>query len=265
MRPVLVASISGILYALIAELQLLHVSSPPPPSRMQDIVGYYVQYGEVLRRVQLLGGFGTLFLLVFLSGLWTYLRRLQGRPSLLTTGVAAAGVVVVSMSLITNALSLANAFSAGRVEDADRMQLLQNFANTTDILMSLPIAAVVAFSSAILIRGLPASRWIGLTGFPVAALLAFRTLTVAGGPALPFPPIYPAWFEALAISMAVGELRGRSAAFDGMTLQAAAGSLSDGSTWAPCAARMLKSRWRSCNSRIRNWTSSRWRSINRRT
>jgi len=265
MRPVLGASISGILYALIAELQLLYVSSPPPPSRTQDIVGYYVQYGEVLRRMQLLGGFETLFLLVFLSGLWTYLRRVQGRPSLLSTGVASAGVVVVSMSLITNALSLASALSAGRVEDIDRMQLLQNFASTTDILMSLPIAGVVAFTSAILIRGLPVSRWIGLTGFPVAALLAFRTLTVAGAPALPFLPLYPAWFEALAISMAVGELRGRSAAFDGMTLRAAAASLSDGSTWAPCAARMLKSRWSSCNSRIRDWTSSRWRSINRRT
>jgi len=208
MRPVLIASISGILYALIAELPLLPLSPPAPPSRMQDIVGYYVQYGDVLRMMQLFGGFGAMLLLVFLLGLATYLRRLQDRPSSLSAGVVTAGVAVVTMNLIANAASLSIVLNAGRVKNTAQIQLLHDFANATDILMSLPIAVVVAFASWILVRGQRADRWIGLTGFPVAALLAFRALAVGGGPTLPFPPLYPVWFEALAISMAVRELRG---------------------------------------------------------
>jgi hypothetical protein len=235
---------------------------------MQDIVDYYVQYGEALRTMQLVGSVGAMFLLVFLLGLGTYLRRLQDRPSLLTTGVVTAGVAVVTMNLIANAASLSIVLNAGRVEDTARIQLLHDFAKTTDVLMSLPIAAVVAFTSGILVRGQHASRWIGLTGFPVAALLAFRVLAVGGGPALPFPPLYPAWFEALAISMVVrelGGLRGTRAASDGMTWQMPAASHSEGSTPAPYSVRRLKSRSSSCSSRMRDWTSSRWRSINCRT
>ncbi len=73
--------------------------------------------------------------------------------------------------------------------------------------MSLPLAAVVALTSWILLRNQHAIRWIGLLGLPVAALLSFRTATVVGGPELLFPPLYPAWFEVLAIGIAVGELR----------------------------------------------------------
>jgi hypothetical protein len=175
---------------------------------MQDIVDYYVQYGDALRTMQLAGSVGAMFLLVFLLGLGAYLRRLQDRPSPLTAGVVTAGVAVVAMILIANAASLLIVLNAGRVEDTARIRLLQDFARTTDVLMSLPIAAVVALTSGILVRGQHASRWIGLTGCPVVALLAFRALAVGGAPALPFPPLYPAWFEALAISMAVRELRG---------------------------------------------------------
>jgi len=164
MRPVLIASISGILYALIAELPLLPLSPPAPPSRMQDIVGYYIQYGDVLRTMQLIGGFGSMLLLVFLLGLATYLRRLQDRPSSLSAGVVTAGVAVVTMNLIANAASLSIVLNAGRVENTAQIQLLHDFANATDILMSLPIAVVVAFASWILVRGQHADRWIGLAG-----------------------------------------------------------------------------------------------------
>jgi hypothetical protein len=175
---------------------------------MQDIVDYYVHYGDVLRTMQLIGDFGAMFLLVFLLGLRTYLRRRQDRPSLLTTGVVTAGMAVVSMSLIANAANLSVELNAGRVEANANLQLLHDFANATEVLMSLPLAAVVAFTSVILVRGQHGSRWIGLTGFPVAALLEFRALAVGGGPTLLFPRLYPVWFEALAISMAVRELRG---------------------------------------------------------
>src|SRR6266851_2621592 len=116
MRPVLLASISGILYGLIAEPPLLPLSPPSPPYGTHDIVEYYVRYGEVLRTTQLFGGIGAIFLLVFLSGLGIYLRRLQDRPSPLTTGVVTAGVAVVNMNLIANAASLSIVLRAGRLE-----------------------------------------------------------------------------------------------------------------------------------------------------
>ena len=133
----------------INALPLLPLSPAAPLSRMQDIVDYYVQYGEALGTMLVVGSVGAMFLLVFLLGLGTYLRRLQDRPSLLTTGVVTAGVAVVTMNLIANAASLSIVLNAGRVEDIARIQLLHDFAKTIDVLMSLPIAAVVAFTSGI--------------------------------------------------------------------------------------------------------------------
>src|SRR5260221_519249 len=122
----------------INALPLLPLSPPAPPSRMQAIVDYYVQYGEALGTMLVVGSVGAMFLLVFLLGLGTYLRRLQDRPSLLTTGVVTAGVAGRPKKLIANAASLSIVLNAGRVEDTARMQLLHDFAKTIDVLMSLP-------------------------------------------------------------------------------------------------------------------------------
>ncbi len=199
----LVSSASGILFALSAELPLLPLAPPAPTFGTHDIIDYYVRYGEVLRTNQLVGCFGAMFFLVFLAGLRVHLQRLQCTPSLLTLVAITAGVVAATMSLTANAASLSIVVNAGQVQETAAIELLHDFANATDVLTSLPLAIVVGCASAILVHRKHASRWIGLAGFPVAALLTFRVLALGGGPALPFPPLYPAWFEALAISMVV--------------------------------------------------------------
>jgi hypothetical protein len=208
-RSMLVASISGILYALIAEIPLLTLSPPAPLSGTQAIVDYYVRYREVLPALQLMGSFGAMFLLVFLSGLSAYLGRLEGSPLLVKIGNGTAGTVVAALSLLANAATLSIVLNAGRAESAPAIQLLHDFTNATQILMLVPLAVVVGSTSWVLVRSQLAIRWIGIAGLPVAALLIFRALTVAGVPELPFPPVYPAWFEALAIGTAVSEMRAR--------------------------------------------------------
>src|SRR5258708_29360730 len=97
----------------INALPLLPLSPAAPLSRMQDIVDYYVQYGEALGTMLVVGSVGAMFLLVFLLGLGTYLRRLQDRPSLLTTGVVTAGVAACDINTIANAGAHAPCVSAG--------------------------------------------------------------------------------------------------------------------------------------------------------
>jgi hypothetical protein len=200
------------LYALIAEIPLLTLSPPAPPSGTQAIVEYYVRYREVLPALQLTGSFGAMFLLVFLSGLSAYLGRLGGSPLLVRIGIPTAGTVVAALSLLANAATLSIVLNAGRAESASAIQLLHDFTNATEVLMLLPLAVVVGSTSWILVRSQRAIRWIGIAGLPVAALLMFRALAVAGAPELPFPPVYPAWFEALAICIAVSEIRARRSA-----------------------------------------------------
>jgi hypothetical protein len=194
------------LYALIVELAALAPGHPVPTAGMQDITPYYIRYAAVLCTMQLFESLGAMFLLVFISGLATHLRRLEGRTSVLTTAAVTAGVTVASLSLITSAATLSIVLNAGRMQGSGVLQWLHDFVNATDVVMSLPLAVVVASISGILVRGQHLIHWIGLAGLAVAGLLAFRSLAVVGAPVLPFPPLYPAWFEALAIVLAVRAL-----------------------------------------------------------
>ena len=107
-------------------------------------------------------------------------------------GVVTAGTVVATMTVVTSATTLSIMLNVGRADNSAAIQLLNDLTNETEVLMSLPIAAVVALTSWILLRNQHAIRWIGLVGLPVAALFSFRTAAVVGGPELPFPPLYPA-------------------------------------------------------------------------
>jgi len=164
---------------------------PAPTSGPEDLAAYYIQHGEALRQVQLIGGLGAVCLLLFVSGLGRTLGRLQGTPSQLAVGVVLAGVAVASMSLTANAATLSIVLNDGRVENPGVVQTLHDFTNSIEILMSLPLAVVVALTSWVLVRGHGAVHWIALVGIPMAVLLVFRTTAVAGWPALPFPPLYP--------------------------------------------------------------------------
>ena len=133
-------------------------------------------------------------------------RAANGSESVLPTAAFTAGVTVASLRLITSAATLSIVLNAGRMQESGVLQWLRDFMNATDVLMSLPLAMVVASISGILVRGQHLIHWIGLAGLAVAGLLAFRPLAVVGAPVLPFPPLYPAWFEALAIVLAVRAL-----------------------------------------------------------
>jgi len=194
------------LYALIVEVAALAPGHPMPAAGMQDIAPYYLRYAAVLRTMQPFESLGAMLLLVFISGLATHLRRLEGRSSVLTTAAVTAGVTVASLRLITSAATLSIVLNAGRMPESGVLQWLHDFMNASDVLMSLPLAVVVVSISGILVRGQHRIHWIGLAGLPVAGLLAFRSLAVVGAPVLPFPPLYPAWFEALAIVIAVRAL-----------------------------------------------------------
>src|SRR5258708_27684585 len=87
-----VPRIDGSAAACIAinALPLLPLSPAAPLSRMQDIVDYYVQYGEALGTMLVVGSVGAMFLLVFLLGLGTYPAP-TARPSVSTNDGSSHG------------------------------------------------------------------------------------------------------------------------------------------------------------------------------
>jgi uncharacterized membrane protein len=119
--------------------------------------------------------------------------------------VTLAGVTVAAMGLMMNAVAISIGLNAARIEDGAVIQLFNDVSGATEILMSLPLSAIVAFTSWALLKDHGAMRWIGLAGLLVAALLVIRSLVLVGGPRLPFPPLYPLWFEVLAVGVAIRE------------------------------------------------------------
>ena len=142
-------------------VELSMLTVPPPNSQYRNM-----QIGDT---------FAFVFLLVFVSVLGARVLR-AGRGSYpLAIAAGVGGVAAAAMSLTTNAV--------------------------TEILMSLPLSLVVAVTAWVLLRASGASRWIGLAGFVVGGLLVVRSLAFIGVPALPFPPLYPVWFEVVGVTL----------------------------------------------------------------
>ena len=142
-------------------VELSMLMVPPPNSEYRII-----QIGDT---------FALVFLLVFVSALGARVLR-AGRGSYpLAIAAGVGGVAAAVMSLTTNPV--------------------------TEILMSLPLSLVVAVTSWVLLQASGPWLWVGLAGFIVAGLLVVRSLAFIGVPALPFPPLYPVWFEVVGVSL----------------------------------------------------------------
>jgi hypothetical protein len=144
---------------------------------------------------------------MFVLGLRAWLARVQRLSCVVANTVAVAGATATTLSLTVNVVNISLVLNVGRNQDAVLFQFLSEFMSVTDSLISVRISLMVALTSWALLQNGGALRWIGWAGLFVAALLVVRGLVLLGGPARPFPPLYPAWFEALGITIAVRAIR----------------------------------------------------------
>ena len=201
-----VVGLSGALYALAVEVSNL-LGSTISAAGYQQPAAYYAAYHEVMPVAHFFGAFGSVVELVFVVGLRAWLARVQPVSFVVVNGVALAGATAASLSLTVNAVDLSLPLYAGRIQDALLLRVLSDFTSATDSLITLPISLLIALTSWALLQNGGALRLIGWAGLFVARLLVVRSLVLIGGPTLPFPPLYPAWFEALGITIAIRAAR----------------------------------------------------------
>jgi hypothetical protein len=201
-----VVGLSGALYALAVEVSNL-LGSTISSAAYQQPAAYYAARHEAVHVAHFVGAFGSVVEFVFVVGLRAWLARVQRGSYVVVNGVALAGVTAASLGLTVNSVDLSQALNADQFPDALLFLSLSDFTSATDSLISLPISLVVALTSWALLQNGSALRWIGWAGLFVAALLVVRSLILIGGPPLPFPLLYPAWFEALGITIAIRAAR----------------------------------------------------------
>jgi hypothetical protein len=154
----LVAGLSGTLYALAAEVSISTLP-PAPGSGAQQLDAYYAQHQATVYVTQLIEAAESVFLLVFVSALGAWLVRAHRGSSSLATLVTLAGVTVAAMGLMMNAVAISIGLNAARIEDGAVIQLFNDVYGATEILVSLPLSAIVVFISWALLKA--AARCVG--------------------------------------------------------------------------------------------------------
>ncbi|WP_409332089.1 hypothetical protein [Trujillonella humicola] len=120
----------------------------------------------------LLGFLGDVAFLLFLSGLWSRLRRAEGRAGLFSAVVAIAGAVFVATILVSEGLYLA--LVTGTAEIAEDPAVFTTLAVLNDWVgfAGVPAAAALFLGAAAAIVGTRAlPRWIGWWAAVVSVLL----------------------------------------------------------------------------------------------
>ena len=215
-RLSLIAGISGILFVLLLLGPLFGFGlGPSPTSGPADVAAYYTQHAGMLQTIQVLRACSTVFLLVFLAGVWDVLHR-QPRSDALAIGVVAAGVTNAGMGLVLYAARQAIALNAMQLQDPVVVQTIRDFTNALDAFSSFPLAVLVALSSWVLLGSRGAGRRIGWLGLPVAGLLLVGNVSAMGGLLRPLGAagflVASLWLAVLAAWLCARGLQARRAA-----------------------------------------------------
>lgn len=169
----------------------------------------YASMSENVTRklVSLLGTSQMLFFPLFFGGLFGVLRRAEAGSASLAAGVFAAGIVFAVITplatLIEDHLLLGLAASGA---DPKIVVAFDGLVPLSLSLSGFPQALVAAGTAALILSSGLAPRWLGWTGFGLAALSLAATLVTVVGPAL-FPVaalaalLFRLWILALSVAL----------------------------------------------------------------
>lgn len=207
---------SGVLAAaaFIAATALFIVAIVPgmPPSLDAPAAERAARYATMSQNVtyklvSLLGTSQMLLLPLFFGGLFGVLRRAEAGSASLAAGVFAAGIVFAVITplatLIEDHLLLG---LAARGADPNIVVAFDGLVPLSLSLSGFPQALVAAGTAALILSSGLAPRWLGWTGFGLAALSLAATLVTVVGPAL-FPVaalaalLFRLWILALSVAL----------------------------------------------------------------
>jgi hypothetical protein len=185
-----IALAGGIVY-MVAQVSALIVFStmllPKMPSidaPVAERAGFYIQYADRLTVINYLLILPVLFFLVFVGGLYSYLRRLATGEAfaaiVLTAGITTA--MIWPFGIVITNIGVEIAREGG---DAAVVSALDAMAPLSLALSALPKAVLVAATSIALLQSSPTRRWLVWFGFIVAGLTLIGSLTLVVGELFP--------------------------------------------------------------------------------
>ncbi len=106
------------------------VPGPPPNigSNGAEVVAFYQQHGGAQQLGNFLVGLAAIGFFLFLPGLWTMLRRLEGEVGFVTIAAPSAGVAAAALGLAGTAAFQALALTAGDAPDPHVVAMVEVFA-----------------------------------------------------------------------------------------------------------------------------------------
>jgi Domain of unknown function (DUF4386) len=145
------------------------------------------------------------FLLIFLGGLFGVLRRVEGGSGALSVSVLGAGVamvVIASMGALISALTPTIGQLGG---DAATVKAIDGMTPLALALSAFPRAVLLVATSAVLLEGRIAPRWIGWTGLALGLISLVSTGTLVAPELFPFLALgtllFVVWVAALTVAL----------------------------------------------------------------
>jgi hypothetical protein len=211
---------AGVAFAVLVMASFFMVPSPPHvDAGTAKIASYYADHRQALLASGLVGIFGAMFFIWFLGHLRHVLQRAEGGAEALSPIVYGAGIVGVSVGVLSAVPSTVLAFAAHQgdlVANAGVVRMLSDMSAVMTSLLLVVIAVFVAAAGLAMVWGeivAPALGWIGIgvavvdvvagsaglfqstynafwTGFGVVAFVGFAVWTLAiGGAMLQHPEV----------------------------------------------------------------------------
>ena len=145
------------------------------------------------------------FLLVFLGGLFSVLRRVEGGSGTLSVSALGAGmamVVIASMGALISSLTPTIGQSGG---DGATVKAIDAMTPLALALSAFPRAVLLVATSVVLLESHMASGWIGWTGLALGLISLVSTATLVAPELFPFLALgmllFVVWVAALTVAL----------------------------------------------------------------
>jgi hypothetical protein len=206
--PPLVYGIAGLVFVLLFASPLAFLPASPTTGPA-DVVAYYEHNQRALEIIQVVRALSVPAFLLFLSGLALMLRKVEGTPAPLTTGVVASGAVLIALALAILAARWSIALDAAKLGSPPAVQTVRDLADALQSFSLFPAASLIGLASWVLTSSRGATRVIGTAGVVFTAILLVGAVAAAfGAQGFAVTLLDPFWFIAVAVTMTIRAIRG---------------------------------------------------------
>lgn len=170
---------AGIVFVVLVVIAALIGGAPPKPTDSTGVIGsYFRDNQDALKVGAYLNGLAAVTFLLFLGGLWTRLRRVEGQASRLSVVALAGGIAALGLAVIANAVTAYVALYVGDL-GAGGAKAFYLLAVIVLSFAAFGLAVFVSATSVLILRHRFVERWLGWIGEAIAALWLIAAIGVA--------------------------------------------------------------------------------------